>query len=168
MSFPFCSDMLIDPWTQAEGTEPAHSFYPTEKLPVRLQSVGVYVQPMIPQSVFFQPFLTCWHREVMQEHMNTWCLWISTEDIHRAKLAQNIWKHMLTCGFIAHDYHFQSSFLMYGWTFHRWITVIIISIIYAPLAVTPDIISCFFPPQSSSQKSNALHFLNPVFRGIYF
>lgn len=79
MYFPFCSDMLIDPWTQAEGTEPAHSFFPTEKLSVKLQSVGVYVHPMIPQSVYFQPFLTCWHREVMQEHMNTWGRWISTE-----------------------------------------------------------------------------------------
>lgn len=24
-------------------------------------------------------FLTCWLREVMQEHMSTWCRWISTE-----------------------------------------------------------------------------------------
>jgi len=34
---------------------------------------------LIPQSVYFQPFVTCWHREVMQEHMNTWCRRISTE-----------------------------------------------------------------------------------------
>lgn len=79
MSFPFCSDMLIDPWTQAEGTEPAHSFFPTEKLPVNFQSVGVY-SPDSPISLFpaLVSFLTCWHREVMQEHM-------VLLDIHRVK-----------------------------------------------------------------------------------
>lgn len=56
-------------------------FLPYREVVCQAPECGSTYSPDSPIRLFpaLVRFLTCWLREVMQEHMNTWCRWISTE-----------------------------------------------------------------------------------------